>query len=155
VTRRIPLDDEHEFAFWKTEQEAEAKSLRRVLVGHKDKAIGESLCILLALKGYEAVYARDTAQARLYLRCWAPHALLLDTRLDAASDYQFIQTIRADAATVNVLILAMSNIWPLDSVLALRKAGFDGHCRRPCSLWRIVDLLDGHFVETVKRRGQP
>ena len=38
---------------------------------------------------------------------------------------------------------------------ALRKAGFDGHCRRPCSLWRIVDLLDGHFVETVKRRGQP
>jgi hypothetical protein len=39
----------------------------------------------------------------------------------------------------------MSNIWPLDSISALRAAGFDGHCRRPCSLWRIVDLLDGYF----------
>jgi DNA-binding response OmpR family regulator len=152
MARRISLDDGHEFAFWKTDREAEATAPRRVLVAHKDKAIGESLCLLLSLKGYEAVYARDIPEGRRYLKCWAPHAMLLDTRLDSAPDYGFVKTVRADASCANLLILAMSNIWPLDSVTALRNAGFDGHCRRPCSLWRIADRLDGHFSEATGRR---
>jgi DNA-binding response OmpR family regulator len=152
VTRRISLDDEHEFAFWKTDREAEATAPRRVLVAHKDKAIGESLCVLLSLKGYEAVYAQNIAEGRRYLKCWAPQALLLDTRLDSGSGYDFVRAVRADASCANLLILAMSNIWPLDSVTALRNAGFDGHCRRPCSLWRIADLLDEHFREATGRR---
>ncbi|CAD6527938.1 response regulator [Paraburkholderia metrosideri] len=152
MTRRISLDDEHEFAFWKTDREAEATAPRRVLVAHKDKAIGESLCVLLSLKGYEAVYAQNIAEGRRYLKCWAPQALLLDTRLDSGSGYDFVRAVRADASCANLLILAMSNIWPLDSVTALRNAGFDGHCRRPCSLWRIADLLDEHFSEATGRR---
>lgn len=152
MTRRISLDDEHEFAFWKTDREAEATAPRRVLVAHRDRAIGESLCLLLSHKGYEAVCAQDLAESRRYLKCWAPHALLLDTRLDSASDYDFVKAVRTDASFANLLILAMSNIWPLDSVTALRNAGFDGHCRRPCSLWRIADLLDGHFSEAAGRQ---
>lgn len=155
MTKRISLDNEHEFAFWKPEHKADASALRRVLVTHKDKAIAESLCLLLSLKSYKAVPACDAALAQVYLACWAPDALLLDTRLDSASGYQLVRTIRNNASTADLLILAMSNIWPLDSVRALRKAGFDGHCRRPCSLWRIADLLDGYFRETVASPKRP
>jgi DNA-binding response OmpR family regulator len=145
MTRRLPLDDENEFAFWKPGKEAKTIALRRIIVGHADKTVGDSICLLLSLKGYEPVYAGDAAETRRYLKFWKPNALLIDTRLDAALDYQLVREIRADAESSKLLILAMSNLWPLDSASALRKAGFDGHCRRPCSLWRITDLLDGYF----------
>jgi hypothetical protein len=59
VTRRVSLDDETEFAIWKRRSAADATQSRRVLIGHRDKAIGESLVLLLSLKGYDAIYAAD------------------------------------------------------------------------------------------------
>ncbi|CAE6866904.1 hypothetical protein R70199_01280 [Paraburkholderia domus] len=146
VTRRVSLDDETEFAIWRRGSVVDATSARRVLIGHRDKAIGESLVLLLSLKGFDAVYAADLMKANSFLHWWKPHAVLLDTRLDSVSDYQFIRTLRADASNAGTLLLAMSNIWPLDPVTLLKEAGFDGHCRRPCSLWRVVDILNSYFV---------
>jgi hypothetical protein len=45
-----------------------------------------------------------------------------------------------------MLLLAMRNIWPLDPIGSLREAGSDGHCRRPCSLWQMVDILERYFA---------
>jgi hypothetical protein len=44
-----------------------------------------------------------------------------------------------------MLILAMSNIYPPYSVTSLNQAGFDGHVRRQCSVWRVTDMLDSQF----------
>jgi DNA-binding response OmpR family regulator len=146
VTRRISLDDETEFAIWTLRRESAAQLPRRILIGHRDKAIGESLVLLLSLKGYDAIYAGDLIKVHSFLTWWKPHALLLDTRLDSVTDYQFVRQIRAERSTSDILLLAMSNIWPLDPISLLREAGFDGHCRRPCSLWRVVDILEGYFA---------
>jgi CheY-like chemotaxis protein len=146
VTRRVSLDGEAEFALWKHGNPATSKLARRVLIGHRDKAIGESLVLLLSLKGYEAVHAADQTKVRCFLKWWKPHAVLLDTRLDSISDYPFTRGIRSERTSPEILLLAMSNIWPLDPIEQLKEAGFDGHCRRPCSLWRIVDILEGYFV---------
>lgn len=147
MTRRISLDDETEFALWKSTRAPVIHTARRVLVGHRDKAIGESLVLLLSLKGYDAIHAVDVPKMKSFLRSWRPHAILLDTRLDSVSDYLFTRSLRSDADTTHILLLAMSNIWPHDSVALLKEAGFDGHCRRPCSLWRVVDILEGYFAK--------
>lgn len=146
MTRRVSLDDETEFAIWKRSSAAEATPSRRVLIGHRDKAIGASLELLLSRKGFDAVYAPDLSKVNGFLKWWKPHAVLLDTRLDSVSDYQFTRTVRAEAANAGILLLAMSNIWPLDPIGVLKAAGFDGHCRRPCSLWRVVDIFQGYFL---------
>jgi DNA-binding response OmpR family regulator len=147
VTRRVSLDDETEFAIWKhRDRTARLQPSRRVLIGHHDKAIGESLVLLLSLKGYDAIHAADLPRLRSFLTWWKPHAILLDTRLDSAADYQFTRGIRAERSNADILLLAMSNVWPLDPIGPLRDAGFDGHCRRPCSLWRVVDILEGYFA---------
>ncbi|WP_345815995.1 histidine kinase [Paraburkholderia sp. PREW-6R] len=119
---------------------------RRVLIGHRDTAIGESLVLLLTLKGYEAIHAGDLTKVQCFLKWWRPHAILLDTRLDAVLDYRFTRTLRSDLANADVLLLAMSNIWPRDPIGQLKDAGFDGHCRRPLSLWRVVDILEAYFA---------
>jgi DNA-binding NtrC family response regulator len=147
VTRRVSLDDETEFAIWKRRSAADARQSRRVLIGHRDKAIGESLVLLLSLKGYDAIYAADLIKMQSFLKWWKPHAVLLDTRLDSVSSYEFTRTARAERSNADVLMLAMSNVWPLDPIGLLKDAGFDGHCRRPCSLWRVADILENHFAQ--------
>jgi DNA-binding NtrC family response regulator len=147
VTRRVSLDDETEFAIWKRRSAADARQSRRVLIGHRDKAIGESLVLLLSLKGYDAIYAADLIKMQSFLKWWKPHAVLLDTRLDSVSSYEFMRTARAERSNADVLMLAMSNVWPLDPIGLLKDAGFDGHCRRPCSLWRVADILENHFAQ--------
>jgi DNA-binding NtrC family response regulator len=147
VTRRVSLDDETEFAIWKRRSAADATQSRRVLIGHRDKAIGESLVLLLSLKGYDAIYAADLIKMQSFLKWWKPHAVLLDTRLDSVSSYEFTRTARAERSNADVLMLAMSNVWPLDPIGLLKDAGFDGHCRRPCSLWRVADILENHFAQ--------
>ncbi|MFM0626623.1 response regulator [Paraburkholderia xenovorans] len=147
MTRRVSLDDETEFAIWKRRGAADVRQSRRVLIGHRDKAIGESLVLLLSLKGYDAIYAADLIKMQSFLKWWKPHAVLLDTRLDSVSSYEFTRTARAERSNADVLMLAMSNVWPLDPIGLLKDAGFDGHCRRPCSLWRVADVLENHFVQ--------
>ncbi|WP_250475538.1 histidine kinase [Caballeronia sp. GAFFF1] len=146
MTRRVPLDDEQECAFWRTGAQAEgATEDRRILIGHQDEAIGASLTLLLALKKYQVVHASKITELRRYMESWRPHALILDTRLDADAQYAFVRSVRRDDHAGRLLILAMSNIYPLDSISTLKEAGFDGHVRRPCSVWRVTDLLDSHF----------
>ncbi|WP_250536093.1 histidine kinase [Caballeronia sp. AZ10_KS36] len=146
MTRRVPLDDEQECAFWTTNVGAKGTTANcRVLIGHRDEAIGASLALLLTLKKYQVLYATNIATLQRQIASWRPHALLLDTRLDADSRYAFVRRLRQDDQTARLLILAMSNVYPLDSVATLKQAGFDGHVRRPCSVWRVIDLLDSHF----------
>jgi CheY-like chemotaxis protein len=146
VTSRASLEDESEFAIWRFSNAMEEATTRRVMIGHRDKVIGESLLLLLSLKGFDVVYADDVIKLDRFLAWWKPQAILLDTRLDSDSNYQFTRAVRSDPSNAGTLLLAMSNIWPLDPITSLKHAGFDGHCRRPCSLWRVVDILDGYFA---------
>jgi DNA-binding response OmpR family regulator len=146
MTRRVPLDDEQECALWRTGARAEATAAsRRILIGHADEAIGSSISLLLRLRNYQVAHATEISKLTCFLESWRAHALLLDTRLDAASHFAFVRAVRNSGQMGNMLILAMSNIFPLDALPNLKEAGFDGHVRRPCSIWRVADLLDSHF----------
>ncbi|HZZ11037.1 MAG TPA: histidine kinase [Paraburkholderia sp.] len=146
MTRRVSLDTETEFALWKRGAAADVKRARRVLIGHSDRAIGESLVLLLSLKGYDAVCATDLPKVKSFLKTWQPHAILFDTRLDAVSGFRFVRALHGEPSRGEILVLAMSNILPLDPIANLKEAGFDGHCRRPCSSWRVLDILEGYFA---------
>ena len=43
-------------------------------------------------------------------------------------------------------IIAMSGFLPEEPVARLKEAGYDGHCRRPCPVWQMTDLLDEFFA---------
>ncbi|QSN62876.1 histidine kinase [Caballeronia sp. M1242] len=145
------FDNESEFALWRIKRARPDDSARRVLIAHKDKSIADSLAVQLRLKGLQVIHAQDLASVRALLHSWQPQALVLDTALDSDPGYVFIRTLRMDADVTGRLLVAMSNVWPADPVQKLKDAGFDAHCRRPCSTWRIVDLVDAFFTAPLAR----
>jgi len=144
-------DDESEFALWSIKRASAHGSARRVLIAHKDKSIGDSLAVQLRSKGLQVIHSQDLKVVRALVQNWQPQALLLDTSLDSESGYVFLRKLRMDADVTGSFLIAMSNVWPADPVQTLKEAGFDAHCRRPCSTWRIVDLVDAFFSAPLAR----
>jgi hypothetical protein len=133
VTNRLPYDNANQHALWNRKKfTAILPMFRRVIVAHAEAPVGESMSLLLGLKGFPSIYAQDLCSTRRLLDEWGAQALLLDTRLDIAT--------HADR-----FIVALSSIYPEDSMPALQAAGFDGHCQRPCPIWRLTDLLSEYF----------
>lgn len=134
------------FALWNPKRSPTRLSARRVAIAHRDVAIGDSFSLLLGLKGVSAQCVVTLPLLSMLIDQWNPQALLIDTRLVAGSDSAFVRTLQADPAHRGTLLMAMSNFLPEDSADDLRDAGFDGHCRRPCPMWRMADLLANYFA---------
>src|SRR5471030_758835 len=145
MSGRSGTDDERHFALWSGKQARMPIGSPRVLIAHQDKLIGESLAALLRLTGLQVMHTQNLKSARSLLQNWKPQALILDTRLDSESGYAFISALRPDADITGRLLVAISNVWPADPVETLKDAGFDGHCRRPCATWRLVEVLTTFF----------
>ena len=144
MSRRLPGENESEYALWNFGAAPLAVGNRRVLVIHKDHAVGESIVMLLKLKNLDAIYKPAPAQARSTIKSRRPAVILLDTRTDDA-DYSFAKAFGHRMSRPDLLLIAMSNFAPRESVETLRQAGFDGHFRRPCETWRIIDVLVSFF----------
>ena len=142
---RTGNEDERHFALWSVKRAHMPVGPPRVLIAHQDKPIAESLGALLRLTGLQVMQTQNLKSARSLLLNWKPQALILDTRLDSDSDYEFIRALRPDADLTGRLLVAISNVWPADPVETLKDAGFDAHCRRPCATWRLVDMLTTWF----------
>jgi len=150
LTDRSEDDYAEQFATWKVKRLPMSFASRRVLIGHEDKVVGDSLAFSLRLKGSQVLRAQSLQSLRPIVVAWRPHALLLDTRLDVASGFAFLRSLQGTDSK-NMLLVAMSNSRPFDAIDTLKAAGFDAHCRRPCATWRIAGLLDDYFSETMSR----
>lgn len=142
MNQRPPLDDESQFALWNHKRPSCRLDSPSVMVAHSDIAVGESIALMLRLKGLTAVCTRDIEALQLMLAHWKPRALLFDTRLGRSSDFRLIREASRDPAFANVLMIAMTNLWPYDSPDEVRNCGFDGLCRRPCPVWRLADIIN-------------
>ncbi|WP_250475386.1 hypothetical protein [Caballeronia sp. GAFFF1] len=96
MTRRVPLDDERE--------SKATMGNCRIMIGHRDEAIGATLALLLAVKHYQILYATNLATLSRQMACWRPQALLFDTRLHVDSRYAFVRSLREDDRTARLLI---------------------------------------------------
>ncbi|MGX7002300.1 histidine kinase [Caballeronia sp. KNU42] len=103
------------------------------------------MTLLLELKGFNATLSTDVFAARGSIAISDPHAILLDTRVGGAKNYDFAKDLCCSERATKRLLIALSNFSPEESVDHLKSAGYDGHSRRPCPMWQIADLLDSFF----------
>jgi DNA-binding NtrC family response regulator len=132
-------------ALWRRKAAGATRDSRRVLLAHSDQSVGESLVVLLRLKTFEAQLAVDTSSTRAILERWNPNAVFLDTRIGGVGDGAFVREVCLREGSEHRLVIAMSSFMPEESVERLKTLGFDGHCRRPCPMWQMADILDGFF----------
>jgi DNA-binding response OmpR family regulator len=138
---RAPVGEEHVFALWNGKRCPTTSSARRVLLMHADRTMGESLALLLRLKGFASYHTTTLQDFRKTAQAWEPQAFLLDTRLDNRRQYQLIREISAMLGADRRLFFAISGLLPEDDVATLKAVGYDGHMRRPSSLWGFVQAL--------------
>jgi DNA-binding response OmpR family regulator len=146
VTRRPFEADQEQFALWQPKRLPTLMPARRVVIAHRDPMIGESFVLLLGLKGLAAQHVRDVDALTMLIEDWHPQALMIDTRLGTGEHSGFVRRLCDNPRHAGTLLLALSNFLPEDCVPVLQEAGFDGHCRRPCPMWRVSEVLADFFA---------
>jgi hypothetical protein len=151
VTRRQFEANHEQFALWNPKRAPSPMNMRRVVIAHCDPVIGESFVLLLGLKGMAAQHVTTLGTLRGLIDDWHPQALMIDTRLIPAEDSGFVRALSTDPVHADTLLLAMSNFLPEDTVTTLQVAGYDGHCRRPCAMWQVSEVLSQFFSPIAPR----
>jgi DNA-binding response OmpR family regulator len=144
VTDRSWLDDVEVFYVWNTRRMPRPPGSRRVVIAHRNASVGESIGLLLKIKGYQCRCASDIGALEWCVQSCDPHAVLVETGLAGAGN-PLVRRLATNAMGESRLMLALSDLWGLDEWQALRRAGFDGLVRRPCPAWRMADALDTYF----------
>ncbi|WP_248320192.1 hypothetical protein [Caballeronia sp. Sq4a] len=133
-------------ALWNRRQLRVDRDARRVLVASTERALGESLVKLFDLKGFPARFVADVSSLRHGVSEWHPHVLFIDTRIGGCAHYALVRELRAHPDDSTRLVVAMSGFLPEEPLAVLKEAGYDGHCRRPCPVWQMTDILDEYFA---------
>jgi CheY-like chemotaxis protein len=141
MARRLPSEDETQFALWTFNRWRGPRTNQRVLVAHQDRAVGQSISMMLRMKGLQATFADDREHIDEVIRAEVPAVILMDTRLDQGPGYELTRRLRAETSSDDLLLIAMRNFAPSEPIEELRRAGFDGHFKRPCETWRVIDIL--------------
>jgi hypothetical protein len=151
VTRRPVEADYDQFALWNPKHVLTPMVNRRVVIAHHDPMIGESFVLLLGLKGLAAQHVMDVDGLTALIDDWHPQALMFDTRLGIGEHSGFVRKLSDNPTHAAMLLLALSNFLPEDSASTLQAAGYDGHCRRPCAMWRVSEVLGDFFAPLAHR----
>ncbi|WP_044041445.1 response regulator [Caballeronia insecticola] len=133
-------------SLWNRKRARLQPEARRVLLALPERVLGASLASLFELKGFPAQLAVDAPSVRNLIGEWRPHVLFLDTRIAGCGNYALVGELREEEDDAGRLIIAMSGFLPEEPIALLREAGYDGHCRRPCPVWQMTDLLDEFFA---------
>ena len=87
--------------------------------------------LILTRSGYDVRTAGDAEQASAVLQELRPALILMDINLPGMDGLELTRRLRADPATLNLVIIAFSACTMPGDVERFRAAGCDGHISKP------------------------
>ena len=133
-------------ALWNRKSGRAVARTPRILIGSSDRNVGESIILLLGLKGFPSRLATNSVSVYTILDQWKPQAIFLDTRIGGKDHLEIASKLSQRSNSSAVMLIAMSNSFPEEDESKLRAAGYDGHLRRPCPIWQMGDMLNNFFT---------
>ena len=112
-----------------------------------DNAINSKLLqVVLRAEGYEVRVAADGDELTALLREFHPRLVLMDIQLPGADGLELTRRLRADPATRDLVIVAVSAYaMKRDHELALA-AGCDAYLAKPIDTRRLPGLVAGYLA---------
>ncbi len=120
---------------------------RKLLIVEDDPDSAESLDAILSGDGFETRVARDGPSALVAARSFRPGVVLLDLGLPGMSGLEVARRLRADEATAQARLVALTGYASADEISRTRDAGFDRHLVKPVSVEQLKIVLDGLFLK--------
>jgi signal transduction histidine kinase/DNA-binding response OmpR family regulator len=125
----------------------------RVLVVDDNTSAADGLAVLLRLSGHEVQLAHDGETALEAAGTFRPDVILLDIGLPGVDGYEVARRLRAQPASREVMLVAISGYGQDDDLERSRQAGFDHHFIKPVDFSTLRVVLPGRG-ETGARRAR-
>jgi len=97
--------------------------------------------VLLASEGYSIRTASDAEQALSLLRDWRPRIILMDVQLPGMNGLELTRHLKADAATRDILILALTAFAMKGDEERALAAGCDGYLAKTIDTRTLPGLI--------------
>ena len=114
---------------------------RRVLVVDDNVDGAESLTMILDLFGHRTETAHDGPAALAAARTFRPEVVFLDIGLPGMDGYEVARRLRADPATADAVLVALTGWGSEEDKRRSRSAGFDRHLTKPVEAAVIEAVL--------------
>ena len=105
--------------------------------------------ILLQREGYQVRTAADAEEALRVLETFTPRLILMDIQLPGMDGLELTRRLKADGATRDIVILALTAYAMKGDEEKARAAGCDGYIAKPID----VDSLPGVIAAELMRDG--
>jgi PAS domain S-box-containing protein len=116
-------------------------TIRRVLVVDDNTDGAQSLALLLELSGHEASTANSGPAALQAAKAWRPELVFLDIGMPGMDGYEVIRRLRADPATAELVVVALTGWGSAADKRKSKDAGFDMHLVKPVRPEDVADVL--------------
>jgi two-component system cell cycle response regulator DivK len=112
-----------------------------ILIVDDNAASAKLARVLLQREGYEVRTSADAEDALLVLSSFVPRLILMDVQLPGMDGLELTRRLKADAATKNIVILAVTaSATKRDQASALA-AGCNGYVAKPIDIRSLPRLI--------------
>jgi CheY-like chemotaxis protein len=115
----------------------------RVLVVDDSKVIRDLIAVNLELEGYDVMRAVDGIEALEMVAVQRPDVITVDVLMPRLDGFEMVQRLRADPATADIPVIAVTGLASAADRERGQKVGVDVYLTKP--------FEPGELVETVAR----
>ncbi|MCC2675682.1 MAG: chemotaxis protein CheY [Ramlibacter sp.] len=141
-TVRLPRSGQPAPAEERQDYEDVGGSGLRVMVIDDNQDSADSACDVLRLLGHRVECAYDGSSGVVAAARFKPHMILLDLAMPGMDGYETRRQLRANPASVQAFLVAMTGFGNEDDKKRTRDAGFDAHLTKPVELDALMSLLN-------------
>lgn len=109
--------------------------------------------VLLVTEGYRVRTAEDAEEAQRVLKEFHPEIILMDIQLPGMDGLELTRRLKADPATRDILILAMTAYAMKGDDEKALEAGCDGYVTKPIDTRAITGLI-AQYLAGAPKKGQ-
>lgn len=113
----------------------------RILIVDDNEDAAQSLALMLRLEGHEVCTAGDGEETLRLLDEFVPEAAVLDIGLPKMSGYELAGSLRNDARTHGIVLIALTGYGREPDRRRAFEAGFDEHLVKPVEFDKLLERL--------------
>jgi CheY-like chemotaxis protein len=123
-----------------------APSATRVLVVDDHATNRKLVADLLAFEGYEVLQAGDADEAERLIRAQPPALILMDIALPGRDGLTLTRALKADPATRDIAVVALTAFAMRGDEQKARDAGCDGYITKPIDTRKLPVEIAAHLA---------
>ncbi len=126
----------------------------RILVVDDNPANLRLLRLLLSGESYDVRTADGAEEALTVVESFRPRLILMDLQMPGMNGFDLTRRLKADPATREIVIVALTAYAMKGDEERAREAGCDGYVSKPIDTRALPELLASH-LSAVGREGPP